>query len=101
MRIGRLGFVVGTAVMTLAGFGVGTLSEPVGAAPSANTLVMLGFVLVESALFTWRAHDFNRSFWQMFWIDATPFIGQFESLWLLVTTPGTDGMNSYGHPPPF
>jgi hypothetical protein len=103
MRIGRIGFVVGTLLLA----GVAAGAELIGGLRPFHldpemTVIALRFACVVGgyALVTWRCHDFNQTFSHVFWIEQTPFIGQFWALWLLLTEPGTDGMNSFGHPFP-
>jgi uncharacterized membrane protein YhaH (DUF805 family) len=104
MRIGRIGFVVGTLALMAMGAGKDGIAavnpfglDPAMIAPVVGVLCVVGLL----ALVTWRCHDFNETFWRVFWIDQVPFVGQFWALWLLLSNPGTEGMNSYGHPPPF
>jgi uncharacterized membrane protein YhaH (DUF805 family) len=103
MRIGRMGFVVGNLVLLATAAASGWIGQlhPFHLQPDvAETFIRVGCGIGAWTLVAWRAHDFNESAWRLFWIEQVPFIGQFEALWMLLTTPGTDGMNSYGHPFP-
>jgi uncharacterized membrane protein YhaH (DUF805 family) len=102
MRIGRMGFVVGLGVLTIAGFAINAIAtlKPFGLPPEiAAQALGVGVLAAACFLVTWRCHDFNKSFWHAFWTDQVPVIGPLWALYELFVTPGTDGMNSYGHKP--
>lgn len=104
MRIGRVGFVAGSLALLAIGAGAEVIGgwRPFGLDPVLATMgVRVACVIGWIAVVTWRCHDFNQTFWHAFWIDQVPFIGQFWTLWMLLATPGTEGMNSYGRPFPF
>jgi len=104
MRIGRVGFTVGTLtlyVVAYASRAIGTFAFSHTPPDLGRTLVLVCVGMASVFLAVLRCHDFNETIWNNFWTDQIPFVGQFMALWELVTKPGTPGMNSYGAMPPF
>jgi uncharacterized membrane protein YhaH (DUF805 family) len=102
MRIGRIGYAVGT--LSVVGilyacdhFNIGmTDGEP-------NRLS--GYVFIVGAI-VWlyfltvlRCHDYDESVWTNYAIENTPVIGQLWSTVELFIKPGTPGPNRFGRPP--
>ncbi len=100
MRVGRVGYAIGTGVgfvLAAAVVRFGSHDGNVASAPVVVPLVLL-------AAWAWfltalRCHDYDASAWSNFWLEQTPFVGQFLATWDLYTKPGTPGPNQYGDPP--